>query len=229
MSEEQRKALLSDSIPSFQATSLETLNLGFGEIFYGLARAMRPKRVVVIGSKAGFAPGCFGQGVKDNEGSGIERVLFDRTELTNQTSGHVHFVDPSYSMYRSDPNHSFGIGTWDDPEDVVARWTRYQLQDYITHHRMTSQGFLDDPVASDLDIVYIDGDHSYEGIWHDVVEYSTRLSERGVILAHDVDPECDESDGFAVISDLDPDAYQVFRLPVYPGLAFIRPRNGGKL
>lgn len=225
MTEDQRKTLLADSIPSFQATSEESLNLGFGEIFYGVARAMRPKRVLVIGSKAGFAPACFGQAVKDNEGSGIDRVLFDRTELSSSSPGHVHFVDPSYSIRRNDPNHSFGIGTWDRPNEVTARWERYGLQDYVTHHKVTSQQFLHDTAASDLDIVYIDGDHSYDGIKHDIVQYAERLALRGVILAHDVDPLCDESDGFAVLRDLDPAVFEVFRLPVFPGLAFIRPRR----
>lgn len=40
-----------------------------------------------------------------------------------------------------------------------------------------------------FDVVLIDGDHRYEGVKRDFENYRQLLSERGVILLHDVDPE----------------------------------------
>jgi predicted O-methyltransferase YrrM len=40
-----------------------------------------------------------------------------------------------------------------------------------------------------FDIIFIDGDHRYEGVKRDFENYRTLLSERGVILFHDVDPD----------------------------------------
>ena len=54
------------------------LNLGFGFVYYGLVRALRPKNVVVIGSGFGFSVTCLALGLKDNG------------------AGRLTFVDPSY-------------------------------------------------------------------------------------------------------------------------------------
>lgn len=40
-----------------------------------------------------------------------------------------------------------------------------------------------------FDLIFIDGDHSYEGVKRDFANYRTLLSDRGVILFHDVDPD----------------------------------------
>lgn len=40
----------------------------------------------------------------------------------------------------------------------------------------------------EYDLVFIDGDHSYEGVKKDFELYRDLLSDRGVILFHDVDP-----------------------------------------
>ena len=39
------------------------------------------------------------------------------------------------------------------------------------------------------DLIFIDGDHSYEGVKRDFELYKTLLSPRGHIIFHDVDPE----------------------------------------
>jgi len=40
-----------------------------------------------------------------------------------------------------------------------------------------------------FDLIFIDGDHSYKGVETDFNLYKELLSDRGVILFHDVDPE----------------------------------------
>lgn len=40
-----------------------------------------------------------------------------------------------------------------------------------------------------FDLIFIDGDHRYEGVKQDFELYKSLLSERGVILLHDVDPD----------------------------------------
>ena len=67
------------------AQSVEDLNLGLGWLYYGLARAMRPATVVVIGSYRGFAPMMFGRALADNGGG-----------------GQVHFIDPSHVEWHGD-------------------------------------------------------------------------------------------------------------------------------
>jgi hypothetical protein len=40
-----------------------------------------------------------------------------------------------------------------------------------------------------FDLIFIDGDHRYEGVKRDFENYRGLLSGRGVILFHDVDPD----------------------------------------
>ena len=53
------------------------LNLGFGFLYYGLVRTLRPQHVLVIGSGFGFSVVCLALGLKDNS-----------------EPGHLSFVDP---------------------------------------------------------------------------------------------------------------------------------------
>jgi len=217
--------LLDASIPSFQATSRSTINLGFGHLFYGMARLLRPAKVVVIGSKGGFAPLCFAKGVADNEGSGLAHVGFDDTAMVDARDGHVDFVDPSYSIERGDPNHSFGVGTWDDAEDVRRRWESFGLESFVTHYKMTSAAYLETYPDGPIDLLYIDGDHSYAGVAHDLIAFRPRMSTNALVLAHDVDPRipAEEGAGHAALYDVAGDLFEFMRIPVYPGLAILRP------
>lgn len=42
-----------------------------------------------------------------------------------------------------------------------------------------------DKVADNLDLIFIDGDHSFEGVKKDFEIYNQKLAERGVIIFHD--------------------------------------------
>ncbi|MGZ5099053.1 MAG: hypothetical protein ACXWG9_17755, partial [Usitatibacter sp.] len=53
------------------------INIGFGFLYYGLVRALRPRHVVVIGSGFGFSVVCLALGIKDNQ------------------RGALSFIDPS--------------------------------------------------------------------------------------------------------------------------------------
>jgi predicted O-methyltransferase YrrM len=44
-----------------------------------------------------------------------------------------------------------------------------------------------------LDLIFIDGDHSYEGIKKDFELYSNLLTDNGIIIIHDTDGNYEES------------------------------------
>jgi hypothetical protein len=222
--------LLSETLPSFQAISKSDLNIGFGFLYYGFTRILRPKNICVIGSKAGFSVISFALGLKDNAGSRVNKVGCWDTELSEEgVSGKVYFVDPSYSSERNDKNHWYGIGFWDDSKKVKKHWQKFGVGNLVTHFKMTSVEFLKNPACPrDIDLLYIDGDHSFEGITHDFTKYYDYLSKDAVILAHDVDPKLKEEDpatgGYKAITELDKNKFEVFRLPVFPGLAIVRKK-----
>src|SRR5205814_2118217 len=53
---------------------VEDRNLGFGWVYYALARLLRPERVVVIGSYRGFAPLGFGKALHDSVAMNVSPV-----------------------------------------------------------------------------------------------------------------------------------------------------------
>src|SRR3974377_652285 len=73
------KDILQSAKPFGHYENRQNLSLGFGFIYYGVARALRPKHVVVIGSGYGFSVVCLALALKDNG------------------QGQLTFIDPSYS------------------------------------------------------------------------------------------------------------------------------------
>lgn len=227
--------ILSNTMPSFQATDLKTNNLGFGFIFYSLVRSVRPMNVVVIGSKAGFSPIMFGLGLRDNEGGEIKKVDCEEVILKHSVTPKLHFIDPSYSVANEDKNHWYGIGKWDSEEEVYNLWKKYHLENIITHFKQTSAEYLLNTNSfKEIDLLYVDGDHSYAGIMHDFKNFYPKLKKDAIIIAHDVDPQLkkdfpltdtlDIAGGFDAFTDISDEMYEKFRLPIYPGLAIMRKR-----
>ena len=83
---------------------VEDANLGLGWIYYGLARVIRPKQVVVIGSYRGFVPLVLGKALADN-----------------LDGGRVIFIDPS-----------FVDDFWKDPQSVRAHFAHFRCDQYRT-------------------------------------------------------------------------------------------------
>jgi predicted O-methyltransferase YrrM len=54
-------------------------------------------------------------------------------------------------------------------------------------HGLTVPGALDDALAgSEIDLLVIDGDHSYEGVKSDLIDFSARVSPFGLVALHDI-------------------------------------------
>lgn len=138
---------------------LDDLNLGMGWLYYGLARLIRPKRVVVIGSWRGFVPLVFGKALADNlEG------------------GSVLFIDPSLVD-----------DFWKDPLAVREHFAQFDVTN-IEHHLMTTQQFVETETYRSLDetaIVMIDGYHTAQQARYDYEAFQHLVPPQGVILLHD--------------------------------------------
>ena len=148
-----------------------TLNLGFGFLYYGLVRSIRPQHVVVIGSGYGFSVICLALGLKDN------------------ASGALTFVDPSYSLLRDGPAKTVGgANFWSDPERVRAHFARFGVDGLVTHRKLTSEEFFaryEELALPEIDLAFIDGNHSYAHVQHDVLG-TLRHSHPGTyFLLHD--------------------------------------------
>ncbi|HUL96415.1 MAG TPA: class I SAM-dependent methyltransferase [Usitatibacter sp.] len=148
-----------------------TLNIGFGFLYYGLVRTLRPKHVVVIGSGFGFSVVCLALGLADNG------------------AGALSFVDPSYSLLRHGPLHTVGgTSQWDEPGKVRAHFDRFGVAERVRHLRLTSAEFFksyENLGLPDIDVAFIDGNHSYEDVRHDFLAALGRMKKGGYMLLHD--------------------------------------------
>lgn len=147
------------------------LNLGFGFVYYGLVRALRPRHVLVIGSGFGFSVACLALGLRDN------------------AAGRLTFVDPSYSMLRDGPfNTVGGTAQWSDAGKVAQHFARFGVADLVTHHRMRSDEFFAGYEAlrlPEIDLAFIDGNHAFEDVRHDFLAVLRHSRRNTYVLLHD--------------------------------------------
>jgi predicted O-methyltransferase YrrM len=137
----------------------EDLNLGLGWVYYGLARLVRPRRAVIIGSWRGFVPLVIAKACHDN----LERC-------------DVNFIDPSLAD-----------DFWKDPAATQAHFRSFGL-DNVRHHLHTTQEFVTTPEyqsLTDLGLIFIDGYHTAEQARFDYEAFADRLAPRGLVLFHD--------------------------------------------
>ena len=160
-----------------------TRDLGFGWVYYGMARNLRPDIAIVIGSARGFAPLC------------VARALHDAGH------GEVVFIDPAYRG-SGDPAWD-GRGHWEHATEVEKWFDLFGLSSRITHLKMRSDDAL--PVVRQLTagkhvgLLVVDGAHTYEQSLRDFDSYTPLMAD-GVVLFHDAtNPNCAVSSTLRVL------------------------------
>lgn len=195
------------------------LSLGFGFIYYGLVRSLRPEHVVVIGSGFGFSVVCLALGLKDNG------------------SGALSFIDPSYSMWRNGPMRTVGgVSNWDEPEQVRSLFARFGIERIVTHHKTTSGEFFsryDEPELAPIDLAFVDGDHSLTQVRHDFIDVMRHAHRNAYVLLHDTNLFVREAIGHSgvkrwlAVLRRDPDWFEVVDFPFSSGVALVRVLRDG--
>lgn len=148
---------------------LTTGNLGYGWIHYGLIRSSRPKRVLCVGSRYGFIPAVCAMACRDNN------------------KGAVDFVDAGFDMedFSGPGQHWGGVGFWKrcNPRRYFGK---FGLQKFIELYVMKTVEFETVHKKRKYDYIYLDGDHSYEGVKSDFEMFWPRLNKGGFIGLHDI-------------------------------------------
>lgn len=148
-----------------------TLNLGFGFLYYGLVRTLRPRHVTVIGSGFGFSVVCLALGLKDNG------------------QGQLSFVDPSYSFVKDGLLHTVGgTNQWSEPDRVRQHYARFGVDGLVKHFKMTSEQFFSrygEHGLPAIDLAFIDGNHSYEDVRHDFLATLAHSRKDTYMFLHD--------------------------------------------
>jgi len=154
-------------------------HLGDGLIVYSLVQHMRAKVCVCIGSGGGFIPRIITQA---------------RIDLHNQK---IFEGDPDYNWgdigvtYLVDACNGVGGPTDIEDETSFFRYTFYPRLIKST----SVDAYYDFFVRQDIkiDFLFIDGDHSYEGVKKDFELYSKIISDNGTIVLHDTDKNYEKS------------------------------------
>ncbi len=155
------------------------LHMGDGIIVYSLIQHMRAKVCVCIGSGGGFIPRIMTQARIDLH----KQKIFDGDSDYNWGDiGCTYLVDACN-----------GIG---GPTDLEDETSFFRSTFYPRLIKSTSiDAYYDFFVRQDIkiDLLFIDGDHSYEGVKQDFDLYSNILSDNGVIILHDTDANYEET------------------------------------
>lgn len=154
-------------------------HLGDGLMVYSLIQHMRAKTCVCIGSGSGFIPRIITQARLD---------LFKQKIFNG--NGDYNWGDIGVTYLVDACN---GVG---GPNDLEDETSFYRSNFYPRFIKSTSvDAYYDFFVRQgiQIDFLFIDGDHSYEGVKTDFDLYSQILSENGIIVIHDTDGDYEET------------------------------------
>lgn len=149
------------------------VHLGDGIIIYALIQHMRAKNCVCIGSGGGFIPRIMTQARIDLY---KEEIFQGKKDYNWGDIGSTYVVDPCN-----------GIGGQSDIEDENSFYRTHFYPRFIkdTSEHAYFNFFILQGIK--IDVLFIDGDHSYEGVKKDFELYSKILSPNGIIIFHDTD------------------------------------------
>ena len=148
-------------------------HMGDGLLVYSIIQHMRAKVCVCIGSGGGFIPRIMTQARVDL----WEQQIFEGNNDKNWGDiGTTYVVDACN-----------GVGGKSDIEDESSLFRSAFHPRFIKE--TSEKAYYDFFVKQDIkiDVLFIDGDHSYEGVKLDFDLYSKILSDKGIIMIHDTD------------------------------------------
>ncbi len=145
-------------------------NWGYGYWHYSMIRILKPKNVLCTGSRYGFIPVVCAIACKRNG------------------FGKVDFVDAGFDengVTRQRKLAWGGLGFW-RTVDFNQHFGAFLANDYIKTHLMTTKMFKKKYPNKLWQYIYIDSDHSYNGVKTDFSFFWPSLSSGGIMTFHDV-------------------------------------------
>jgi predicted O-methyltransferase YrrM len=179
-------------------------------LLYGLARSLQPKVCVEIGSARGRSACAVGLALRRNGG------------------GRLYAIDPHAPTNWNDTQSvdSFAL--------ITEHLRKAGAADYVEIIRKTS-GEAAKGWTRKIDLIFIDGDHSYAGVKADWELFLPHMSEFGVVVFHDTlwdlqpDPNLSRADMGVprFVEELRAAGYPVITSPQNFGVSLVQPRLGG--
>ena len=119
----------------------------------------------------------------------------------------VWLGETSYFFAKFFPEaHLYLVDSWKPTPDYLERGQApsFSQKDYDGAHKNVVRLFNDNPqvsiltktshealshVPNNLDLVFIDGDHSYEAVKHDILNWKKKVRPGGILAGHDYHPD----------------------------------------
>jgi hypothetical protein len=155
------------------------LHMGDGLLVYSIIQHMRAKICVCIGSGGGYIPRIMTQA----------RIDLHKQNIF-EGNGDYNWGDIGASYVVDACN---GVG---GPNDLDNEESFYRTNFNPRFIKSTSvDAYYDFFIRQDIkiDVLWIDGDHSYEGVKTDFELYSKIMSDNGIIIIHDTDENYEET------------------------------------
>jgi predicted O-methyltransferase YrrM len=192
---------------------------GLGEashLLYGLARLIQPKVIVEIGSARGVSTCTLALACAENGG------------------GHVYAIDPHQLNEWTDVGTKGGT-----LEFLQERLHSYRLDQFCTIIRKPS-GDAAVTWNQTIDLLFIDGDHTLEGVRKDFEGFAPWVRDDGLVVVHDAMWERaqpwthfkgeswyrEEMGVPEYLQDLQAKGYQTVSFGPAPGLTLMHPKPG---
>ena len=140
-------------------------HMGDGIIVYSMMYFFKPKMSVCLGSGGGYIPRIMWKCISDLKEEGFNtddsRVIL--VDAVNGVNGHPDWTNED-SFYRN---------------NFLSEWL----------HTTTEKAYYEYFVKREMkiDLLWIDADHTFEGVKKDFDLYSEIMSDNGIIMIHDTD------------------------------------------
>lgn len=153
-----------DNLPCSHPASV---NIDVANFYYALTKMIRPLLVVEIGCFIGFSTLHFAQALRE-QGFG-KMISIDAFDWD---------VDAGQGM--------------ENRQNVALRfWQKAQLKGIVTYVKGYSTDVypqIESEIKNKIDLLYIDGDHSINGVFKDLNTYYNDVRVGGLIILHDIYP-----------------------------------------
>jgi predicted O-methyltransferase YrrM len=144
--------------------------LGLAMTLFSLAVSIRAASIVEVGRFKGFSTLALASALKFVDAG------------WDEPAQHKQRPDVNYATFEAPkPRRVISIDPF-PTEEATRLIERAGLTDYVAFVNHASQAVQ---VAGEIDLLFIDGDHSYEGCVHDVMKYVPFVRPGGYFILHD--------------------------------------------
>jgi hypothetical protein len=130
------------------------------------------------------------------------------------------------------PTRCFAVDTWKGdphsgtyPEAIYQRLADYEAfcyGDFSTLMRCTFDQAVDSVADGSIDLLHIDGYHTYQAVRHDFDTWLPKMAPGGVVMLHDIDVYHHDFGVYRLWDELKQRFPHFFEAPGFPGLGLIQ-------